>query len=71
MEFKPKPGEPPPDPEKENERLEDERRLAYVALTRAAKNLRVICPKVVGGKPAGVSYFVSEAGLSAGENVHE
>lgn len=71
MEFKPKPGEPPPDPEKENERLEDERRLAYVALTRAAKNLRVICPQVVGGKPAGVSFFVSEAGLSAGENVHE
>jgi superfamily I DNA/RNA helicase len=69
MEFKPKPGEPPPDPVKEAERWEDERRLAYVALTRAAKNLRVICPKEVGGKAAGVSSFVMEAGLAVGENV--
>jgi len=69
IEIKPKPGEPPPDPAKEQERWEDERRLAYVALTRAAQNLRVVCPTVVGGKAAGVSSFVSEAGLVVGENV--
>lgn len=69
--FKPKPGEPPPDPEKEKERIEDERRLAYVALTRAAKNLRVLCPKGVGGKPAGISEFVDEAELNLGENVQK
>jgi superfamily I DNA/RNA helicase len=71
IEFRQKPGEPPPDPEKEKERIEDERRLAYVALTRAAKNLRVLCPKVVGGKPAGVSEFVDEAELNLGENVQK
>lgn len=67
--FKPKPGDPPPDPEKEKERIEDERRLAYVALTRAAKSLRVLCPKAVGGKAAGISEFVDEADLNIGENV--
>lgn len=69
--FKPKPGDPPPDPVKEKERIEDERRLGYVALTRAAKNLRVLCPKAVGGKPAGVSPFVDEAALNLGENVQK
>lgn len=64
-----KPGQPPPDPEVEAEQLESERRLGYVALTRAAMNLTVICPKVVGGKAAGVSPFVGEAGLKLGENV--
>jgi superfamily I DNA/RNA helicase len=62
--FKTKPGAPPPDPEKEEKRIEDERRLGYVALTRAAQNLRIMCPKVVGGKAAGVSPFVDEAGLA-------
>ena len=69
MEIKPKPGEPPPDPVKEAERWEDERRLGYVALTRAAKNLRIVCPKEVGGRSAGISPFVREAGLVAGENI--
>lgn len=69
MERKPKPGEPQPSIEVEEEKMEDERQLAYVALTRAAKNLRVICPKVIGGKKAGVSPFVSEANLAIGENV--
>lgn len=64
-----KPGEPPPPPEEMEKRLEDERRLGYVALTRAINNLTIVCPQVVGGKPAGVSPFVSEAGLSVGENV--
>ena len=71
MEIKTPPGEEPPPPEKEAERMEDERRLAYVAVTRAAKNLRIVCPKRVGGKPAGVSSFVSEAGLYLGENVKD
>jgi len=69
IEPKPKPGEPPPDPEEVKEQLEGERRLAYVALTRAAKALHVICPTSVGGKAAGVSPFVDEAELSLGENV--
>lgn len=64
-----KPGEPPPPPQETSEELESERRLAYVALTRAAVNLTVICPKVVGGRSAGVSRFVEEAGLQIGENV--
>jgi superfamily I DNA/RNA helicase len=46
-----------------------ERRLAYVALTRPSANLRVVCPQRYGGKPAGVSPFVHEAGLGLGENV--
>jgi superfamily I DNA/RNA helicase len=69
MEFKPKPGQPPPDPVKEQERWEDERRLGYVALTRAAKNLRIICPQEIDGKAAGASSFVYEAGLVPGENI--
>jgi len=64
-----KPGEPPPDPAVQQEELESERRLAYVALSRAAENLNVICPNVVGGKAAGISPFVSEAGLAVGQNV--
>ena len=64
-----KPGEPPPDPEVQQAELESERRLAYVALTRAAMNLTIVCPNSVGGKAAGVSEFVAEAGLKLGENV--
>jgi superfamily I DNA/RNA helicase len=56
-----KPGEPPPPPNPEE--LEAERRLGYVALTRAAMNLTVVCPKSVGGRAAGISPFVIEAGL--------
>jgi superfamily I DNA/RNA helicase len=62
-----KPGQPPPPPNPEE--MESERRLGYVALTRAAMNLTVICPKSVGGKAAGISRFVDEAGLHTGENV--
>lgn len=65
-----KPTDPPPDPQEELEELESERRLAYVALTRAAVNLQVVAPMSNAmGKPAGLSPFVAEAGLSAGENV--
>lgn len=59
---KPDPDAPPPDPEDERKALEAERNLAYVALTRAAQNLRVVCP-------GGPSRFVFEAGLGEGENV--
>jgi superfamily I DNA/RNA helicase len=64
-----KPGAPPPDPEVVKEEMESERRLGYVALTRAAMNLTVVCPSSVGGKAAGISPFVDEAGLKVGENV--
>lgn len=57
-----------PTPEEHEEaakELEAERRLAYVALTRAAENLTVVCPlKNASGRKAGVSEFVGEAGLS-------
>jgi hypothetical protein len=45
-----------------------ERNLAYVAVTRAAKNLRVLCPGS-DRAPAAMSKFVIEAGLAEGENV--
>lgn len=62
MERKPKPDEPPPDPIAEAARMKSERNLAYVALTRAAVNLEITCPK-------GMSPFVFDAGLAPGENV--
>lgn len=64
-----RPEDPPPDPVEEAERLKAERNLAYVALTRAAVNLEVLCPMVSGQAPAGISPFVFEAGLKVGENV--
>lgn len=64
-----KPGEEPPPPEETEQKLEDERRLAYVAITRASKNLTVVCPKEVGGKAGGISEFVDEAGLNLGQNI--
>jgi DNA helicase-2/ATP-dependent DNA helicase PcrA len=70
------PFEPPKQPgvaviddKAQQDQEESERRLAYVALTRAAKSLTVICPKSVGGKAAGISPFVAEAGLTVGQNV--
>ncbi len=56
------PDAPPPDPKEVQAKMEAERNLAYVALTRAKRNLRVVCPKAP-------SQFVFEAGLSPGENV--
>jgi superfamily I DNA/RNA helicase len=49
--------------------IESERRLAYVALTRPSKNLRIVAPAKIQGKPAGRSQFWDEAGLVSGENV--
>jgi superfamily I DNA/RNA helicase len=73
IEFKPRKAKKNDVPEvpliPESERLESERRLGYVALTRAIKNLTVVCPKVVNNQPAGTSPFVIEAGLQEGENV--
>jgi superfamily I DNA/RNA helicase len=70
MELKMKKGDPPPDPVKEKRHLEAERNLAYVAITRAQKDLKIVCPKMLtGGKEAGISPFVGEAGLVPGENV--
>jgi superfamily I DNA/RNA helicase len=69
MERKPDKGDPRPDPEKEQKALEAERNLAYVALTRAQHNLRIVCPERVKGKKSGLSRFVGEAGLGLGENV--
>jgi superfamily I DNA/RNA helicase len=66
---KPRPDEPPPDPADESEKMKAERNLAYVALTRAAVNLEVLCPMVSGSMQAGISPFVFEAGLKVGENV--
>ncbi len=55
----------PEEHEQAAKELEAERRLAYVALTRAAENLTVVCPlKNASGRKAGVSEFVGEAGLS-------
>jgi superfamily I DNA/RNA helicase len=68
-ERKPREDEPPPDPIEEAEKMKAERNLAYVALTRAAVNLEILCPERTGGKEGGVSQFVFEAGLKMGENV--
>jgi len=60
------PNDPPPTEEEMAEQLEQERRLAYVALTRAGTNLSVVCPREIAGtKAGGVSPFVEEAGLDA------
>lgn len=65
-----KEGEETDETRAEDERkIESERRLAYVAMTRPKKNLRVVAPAEFNGRPAGLSMFVSEAGLSVGENV--
>lgn len=42
------------------ELMEEERRVAYVAITRAADNLRIIEPRTVQGKPVAPSQFVTE-----------
>lgn len=43
-------------------KMESERRLGYVGLTRAKKTMTVLCP-------GGFSPFVGEAGLKSGQNV--
>jgi superfamily I DNA/RNA helicase len=53
----------------EDTELEGFRRLAYVAMTRPSKDLRVVAPETYNGKKAGMSRFLTEAGLTYGENV--
>ena len=48
--------------------LEEERRLFYVAITRAIKNLYVFSPKTIRGKFSDVSRFVLESGLEEESN---
>ena len=55
---------------REDRRLKDERRLGYVAVTRAMKNLRIVCPQMMGQFKAGISSYVSDAGLMLGENIN-
>lgn len=40
--------------------MEEERRLAYVAITRAKKELVITCPLALFGKTAGISQFLKE-----------
>ena len=49
--------------------LEEERRLFYVAITRAIKNLYVFSPKTIRGKFSDMSRFVLEAELEAESQV--
>lgn len=49
--------------------VEEERRMAYVALTRAEDVLFVSSSSLYAGKPAGVSEFVVQAGLIAEDEV--
>jgi superfamily I DNA/RNA helicase len=67
IELKTKPGEQPPSPEEIKEHDVSERNLAYVALTRAAKNLTVI--SIPNPKTKSQSPYITDAGLVPGENV--
>ncbi|WP_159722530.1 ATP-dependent helicase [Enterococcus sp. CSURQ0835] len=44
--------------------LEEQRRLMYVAITRAKENLYVTFPQTVNQKPCRISPFIQEAGLN-------
>lgn len=67
IQIKTKPGDPPPSPEEKKERDISERNLAYVALTRAAKTLKVI--SIPDPKTGAQSPYVTQSGLVEGENV--
>ena len=60
-------GQNPPTPEEEQEHHVSELNLAYVALTRAAKNLTVI--SIPNPKTGQISPYIRRAGLKEGENV--
>jgi len=51
------------------EDVEEERRMAYVAMTRAEDALFVSSTSTYAGKPAGISPFVMEAGLLSEDEV--
>jgi hypothetical protein len=63
------PGEEPPTDEELDAEEVAERNLAYVAMTRAAQNLTILCTQSPGH--TGLSRFVLEAGLDVGENVQK
>ena len=67
IELRVKPGEPPPPPEEVKDHDISERNLAYVALTRAAKTLKVI--SIPDPKTGAKSPYIDQAGLFEGENV--
>ena len=67
IELRTKPGEEPPSPEEIKEHDVSERNLAYVALTRAGKNLTVI--SIPNPKTKQQSPYIADAGLAPGENV--
>lgn len=49
--------------------LEEERRLFYVAITRAIKNLYIFSPKTIRGKFNDVSRFITESGVDSESQV--
>lgn len=51
--------------------VEEERRMAYVAFTRAEQALFVSSTSIYAGKPAGISPFVLESGLVTEDEVEE
>lgn len=51
------------------EGIEEERRLFYVAITRAIDNLYILSPKTKGGKFREVSRFIKETGFKNEEEV--
>jgi DNA helicase-2/ATP-dependent DNA helicase PcrA len=51
--------------------IDEERRLAHVAFTRARKTLTITASTSRGGKNSGLSRFHSEAGLSKGSSLAE
>jgi DNA helicase II / ATP-dependent DNA helicase PcrA len=56
---------------KTSQEVEEERRMAYVAMTRAEDALFVSSTSLYAGKVAGVSPFIVEAGLLSEEDVEE
>lgn len=49
--------------------VEEERRLFYVAITRAIKNLNIFSTRMLKGKGKEISRFISECGLGVKEDV--
>lgn len=49
------------DAEQDAGRIEEERRLFYVGMTRAREKLFLICPQYINGRQAEKSVFISEA----------
>ena len=52
------------------ENLEEERRLYYVAITRAIHNLNIYSTKKLKGKAKEVSRFIKECGIDYKEKIH-